>query len=84
MQEKLIDAEELSKMLHVKQLHIYKLIDKGMPFYDISVGTQRKSYRFKWSEVEKWLAKNNTTQTEEEKRKKELIKRQVEKLKNGG
>ena len=62
MQEKLLDAEELAEILNVKQMHIYKMIESGMPFIDVSVGAERRSYRFKYSEVSNWL---------EEKRKSE-------------
>lgn len=62
MQEKLLDAEELAQILSVKQLHIYKMIEQGLPFVDVGVGTERRSYRFKYSEVSNWLEEKRNTE----------------------
>lgn len=58
--EKFISTKELASYFGVEIFKIYKMKEEGMPCHNMSFG-DRPTYRFKISEVEKWLAEKNSS-----------------------
>ena len=54
MSESLMDSNDLAAFLGCAQLHIYDLVQRGMPHRRLGPGT-RAPYRFVLTEVLAWL-----------------------------
>lgn len=52
----MVNTKELCDYLKVHYNTVYKLVEEGMPYYDIG-----KGYRYKIEEVDAWLEKNKKT-----------------------
>jgi excisionase family DNA binding protein len=50
----LYTTEELSRKLNITTIHIYKLVEEGMPAINISTGN-KATYRFCLLDVMEWL-----------------------------
>ena len=50
--DQLLDGQAVAERLFLKEAAFRKLVHQGLPFYRLN----SRVWRFRWSEVEQWLA----------------------------
>jgi len=56
MSEALLDSGELAEFLNCTQIHVYSLVQRGLPHRRLGPGA-KAPYRFVLSEVMEWLGR---------------------------